>query len=246
MRFAGKHCVITGGGGEIGLAIAREFVLDGAEVTLIDRMFSEVCRDLATKLGARLCKADVTDPYGLGEAVSSLPEIDVAVANAGVHRGGRCLELAPEDWSLMLDVNLTGVFVFCQAVGRRMVARGSGGAILVTGSWVQDVPNVDNTGYCASKAGAAMVARCMALELGQHRIRVNVVAPGIVDAGMAKRQIQIDPAFAQKAARGIPLGELQRADQIAKAATFLCSDDAASITGVTLQVDGGLSLFKYE
>ena len=91
-----------------------------------------------------------------------------------------------------------------------------------------------------------MVARCMALELGEHRIRVNVVAPGIVNAGMARRQIAIDPAFARKAAKGIPLGTLQTAEQVAGAVAFLCSDEAGAVTGTTLLVDGGLSLFKYE
>ena len=146
----------------------------------------------------------------------------------------------------MLTVNATGVFLFAQAAARRMVSGGNGGSIVVTGSWVQDVPNVDNTGYCASKAAAAMVARCMALELGEHGIRVNVVAPGIVNAGMARRQIETDPAFAKKAAKGIPLGKLQTAEQVAQAVAFVCSDEAASTTGATLLVDGGLSLFKYE
>ena len=91
-----------------------------------------------------------------------------------------------------------------------------------------------------------MLARCAALELGEHQIRVNVVAPGIVNAGMARRQIEVDPVFARKATNGLPLGRLQTAAQIAKAAAYLCSEDAKSITGATLLVDGGASLFKYE
>ena len=84
----------------------------------------------------------------------------------------------------------------------------------------------------------------MALELGPLGIRVNVVAPGMVNAGMAKRQIQLDPEFARKAEKGIPLGKLQTAEQVAKASVFLCSDAAEAITGVTLLVDGGASLFE--
>jgi NAD(P)-dependent dehydrogenase (short-subunit alcohol dehydrogenase family) len=91
-----------------------------------------------------------------------------------------------------------------------------------------------------------MLARCAALELGEHQIRVNVIAPGIVNAGMARRQIEVDPAFARKAAKGLPLGRLQTAEQVAKAAAYLCSDEAESTTGATLLVDGGASLFKYE
>jgi NAD(P)-dependent dehydrogenase (short-subunit alcohol dehydrogenase family) len=86
----------------------------------------------------------------------------------------------------------------------------------------------------------------MGLELGPMGIRVNVVAPGIVNAGMAKRQLQVDPEFARRAARSIPLGKLQSAAQIAKAAAFLCSDAADAVTGAVLLVDGGASLFKYE
>jgi NAD(P)-dependent dehydrogenase (short-subunit alcohol dehydrogenase family) len=245
MTFAGKHVVITGGAGEIGLVMAQEFASHGATITLLDKVLPDAVRGAIEEIGARFCEADVTDLKSMAEVVKSLPEIDVAIANAGVHRGARFLDLSFEHWKLMLDVNVTGVILFCQAAARRMVARGAGGAILVTGSWVQNVPNVDNTGYCTSKAAAAMMARCMALELAEHGIRVNVVAPGIVNAGMAKRQLEIDPEFARKATKGIPLGRLQTAQHIAQGAVFLCSEGAESITGATLLVDGGLSLFKY-
>jgi NAD(P)-dependent dehydrogenase (short-subunit alcohol dehydrogenase family) len=238
--------VVTGGAGEIGLAIARRLSEKGAAITLLDKKISPEVASEVKKLGFRFVKSDVTDPTSVAEAVSSLAPIDIAVANAGVHRGARALDLSHADWSLMLSVNATGIFLFAQAAARRMVEAGGGGSIVVTGSWVQDVPNVDNTGYCASKAAAAMVARCMALELGEHRIGINVVAPGIVNAGMARRQIEIDPAFARKAAKGIPLGALQTAEQVAAAVAFLCSDEAEAVTGATLLVDGGLSLFKYE
>ena len=247
MSFANKHVVITGGTGEIGLAVAAAFASQGAEVTLLDKVSpAGAVASTVETLGARFHQMDVTDERSVEAVVGSLPDIDVAIANAGIHRGARFLDLSPENWRVMQDVNVTGAFLFCQAVARRMVARDTGGSIVVTGSWVQDVPNVDNTGYCTSKAGVAMLARCMALELGEYGIRVNVLAPGIVNAGMAKRQIQVDPAFARKATRGIPLGRLQTAEQVGEAAVFLASEKAESITGVTLLVDGGLSLFKYE
>ena len=247
MSFEKKHVVITGGTGEIGLAMAAGFATQGAKVTLLDQVppNGAVASTVET-MGALFRQIDVTDEQSVEAVVDSLSDIDVAIANAGVHRGARFLDLSPENWRTMLDVNLTGVFLFCRAVARRMVGRNAGGSILITGSWVQEVPNVDNTGYCTSKAGAAMLARCMALELAAHGIRVNVVAPGIVNAGMAKRQIQVDPVFARKAVRGIPLERLQTGEQVAQAAVFLSSERAESITGVTLLVDGGLSLFKYE
>jgi NAD(P)-dependent dehydrogenase (short-subunit alcohol dehydrogenase family) len=246
MKLANRHAAVTGGGGEIGFAIARQLGEEGATVTLLDKVIAPEIGSEAKKLGFRFVATDVTDPASVSKAVGSLAPIDIAVANAGVHRGARALDLSSADWLLMMAVNATGVFLFAQAAARRMVEAKAGGSIVVTGSWVQDVPNVDNTGYCASNAAAAMIARCMALELGEHGIRVNVVAPGIVNAGMAKRQIQVDPAFAKKAAKGIPLGALQTAEQVARAVAFLCSDEAESVTGTTLLVDGGLSLFKYE
>jgi NAD(P)-dependent dehydrogenase (short-subunit alcohol dehydrogenase family) len=246
MKFADKQVVITGGTGEIGLVMAREFVDQGAEVTVLDKVILASAEHAIATMGARFVAVDVTEPDSVASAIAALPEIDIAIANAGVHRGARLLDLSFDHWKLQIDVNLTGVFLFVQAAARKMVARGCGGAILITGSWVQNVPSVDNTAYCVSKSGAAMLARCAALELGEHQIRVNVVAPGIVNAGMARRQIEIDPVFARKATTGLPLGRLQTAEQIAKAAAFLCCDDAASITGATLLVDGGASLFKYE
>jgi NAD(P)-dependent dehydrogenase (short-subunit alcohol dehydrogenase family) len=244
MKFENKHVAITGGTGEIGLHVAQEFARQGATVTLLDMTLPQAVESQVRAMGARFQRLDVTDPQSVTQTISELPEIDIAIANAGVHRGARALDLSFEHWKMMLDVNVTGVFLFCQAVARRMVRRGRGGAILVTGSWVQDVSHVDNTGYCTSKAGAAMIARCMALELGEHNIRVNVVAPGIVNAGMARRQIQVDPVFAKTATKGIPLGRLQTAQNVADAALFLCSSEAESITGTTLLVDGGLSLFQ--
>jgi len=246
MKFAGKQVAITGGAGEIGLAMAREFARQGAGVAVLDKIIQPDAERAVAEMGARFLPCDVTEPEDVDSVMRSMPEIDIAIANAGVHRGARLVDASLENWRLQIDVNLTGAFLFVQAAARKMVARGRGGAILITGSWVQDVPSVDNAAYCVSKSGAAMLARCAALELGEHQIRVNVVAPGIVNAGMARRQIEVDPAFARKATNGLPLGRLQTAEQIAKAAAYLCSDDAESVTGATLLVDGGASLFKYE
>lgn len=208
MKFANRHAAVTGGAGEIGLAIARRLSAEGAAVTLLDKMISPEVE----KLGFRFVTTDVADPTSVAEAVSSLPPFDIAVANAGVHRGARALDLSPADWFLMLSVNTTGVFLFAQAAARRMVEAGGGGSIVVTGSWVQDVPNADNTGYCASKAAAAMVARCMALELGEHRIRVNVVAALSMRGwlGGRSRLIRRSPERPQRVSRSAHFRRLSR------------------------------------
>lgn len=246
MPFIGKHVVITGGAGAIGLAMATEFVGQGATVTLLDMRSPDEIRDLIADLRAEYRQVDVRDPDAVGEVVDRLAPIDVAIGNAGVYLGSSVLDISAADWRMQIDVNLTGVFFFAQAAARMMVKLGRPGAILFTGSWAQEIPGPKGAAYGTSKAAVRMLARCMALELGPLGIRVNVVAPGMVNAGMAKRQIQLDPEFARKAEKGIPLGKLQTAEQVAKASVFLCSDAAEAITGVTLLVDGGASLFKYE
>jgi len=139
VTFANRHAVVTGRAGEIGLAIARRLSEKGAAVTLLDKKISPEVASEVEKLGFRFVTSDVTDPTSVAEAVSSLAPIDIAVANAGVHRGARALDLSPQDWFLMLSVNATGVFLFAQAAARHMVEAGGGGSLVVTGSWVQDV-----------------------------------------------------------------------------------------------------------
>jgi NAD(P)-dependent dehydrogenase (short-subunit alcohol dehydrogenase family) len=190
-------------------------------------------------------QADVTSHESMSEAVSSVEPLDIAIGNAGITRSSPFLNTAPEDWQAQIEVNLTGCFYFGQAAARAMVKSDRPGTILFVGSWIQEIPQPGNSAYSVSKAGVRMLARSMALELGEYRIRVNVLAPGIVDAGMAQRQALREPDFANRAARVIPLGERQTADQIAKSAVFLCSDEASATTGAVLLVDGGASLFKF-
>jgi NAD(P)-dependent dehydrogenase (short-subunit alcohol dehydrogenase family) len=124
------------------------------------------------------------------------------------------------------------------------VARERPGKIIFTGSWVGDVPWPDISAYSVTKAGIRMLARSMARELAQHGIRVNVIAPGIVFAGMARQQYETDADYARRASTAIPLGEFGTAEQIGKAAAFLCSPDSDYMTGSVLLIDGGASLFK--
>ncbi len=126
-----------------------------------------------------------------------------------------------------------------------MVARGTRGRILFTGSWVGEIPWPEIAAYCVSKAGVRMLARAMARELAGAGIRVNVVAPGIVMAGMARRQYETDPGYARRASVVIPLGEFGTVEQVAAATAFLCSADASYMTGSVLLVDGGASLFQF-
>jgi NAD(P)-dependent dehydrogenase (short-subunit alcohol dehydrogenase family) len=190
-------------------------------------------------------RVDVSDQSAVRTALRQTVPFDAVIGNAGISQSAPFLEITDEQWQRHQDVNLNGNFYLGQEAARLMIERGSGGTILFTGSWVQEVPWPEIAAYSASKAGLAMLMRTMALELAPHNIRVNVIAPGIVAAGMAKYQMEHEPQYARRIANVIPLGRLQAPNDVARAAAFLCSDDATYMTGATLLVDGGASLFQY-
>jgi NAD(P)-dependent dehydrogenase (short-subunit alcohol dehydrogenase family) len=236
----GLGVAITGGSGDIGQAIARELLGHGCSVTLLDRRPAPELPDAAW------IEVDVRDHAAVGEALARVEPLDVAIGNAGIVESAPFLDITPEQWQRHLDVNLTGCFNLGQAAARLMVARGTAGRILFTSSWVQDVAWPEIAAYSASKAGLRMLTRSMAAELAPHGILVNAVAPGIVEAGMARRQLETEPQYAARAAKAIPLGRLQRPEQVARSVAALCSDACDYMTGSMLLVDGGASVQTVE
>jgi NAD(P)-dependent dehydrogenase (short-subunit alcohol dehydrogenase family) len=229
--------------------MALELAGRGAHVTMLDRVSeAEASERVAAVAAAGSCsyrQVDVTDRAGVDAALGSVEPLDVAIGNAGIVDAAPFLEVTQAQWQTHLDVNVTGCFNVGQAAARLMVQRGTRGQIIFTGSWVGEIPWPEISAYSVSKAGVRMLARSMARELAGSGIRVNVVAPGIVMAGMARRQYETDPDYARRAAIVIPLGEFGTAEQIAKATAFLCSADADYMTGSVLLVDGGASLFRF-
>jgi NAD(P)-dependent dehydrogenase (short-subunit alcohol dehydrogenase family) len=248
-RLDGRGIAITGGAGDIGAAMGAELRRLGATVTLIDRKTpseAEPWLDLAREHGdVAYVQADVRDRHAIVAALAAIDPLDVAIGNAAVGRGIPFLEITPQQWQDHLDVNLTGCFNLGQSAARLLVERGHPGRIIFTGSWVQEIPWPEIATYSATKAAVRMLARSMARELAPHKILVNVIAPGIVNAGLARHQLETEPQYARRVRHVIPLGELQTTAQVARATAFLCSDAADYMTGSVLLVDGGCSLFQF-
>jgi NAD(P)-dependent dehydrogenase (short-subunit alcohol dehydrogenase family) len=247
--LAGLGVAVTGAAGDLGAAMALELAGRGAVVTMLDRVSeAEASERIAAVSAAGSCsyrQVDVTDRARVEAVLAAVEPLDVAIGNAGIVESAPFLEVSRAQWQSHLDINLTGCFNVGQAAARLMAERGTRGQIVFTGSWVGEIPWPEISAYSVSKAGVRMLARSMARELAGHGIRVNVVAPGIVMAGMARRQYETDPDYARRASVVIPLGEFGTAEQIAKATAFLCSADADYMTGAVLLVDGGASLFQF-
>lgn len=241
-----EHAVVTGGAGDIGTAICRRLLADGYRVTVLDVAGLDVAgadARLRESLGTGAWQyrdVDVSDSRAVTEVFAELVDVDVLVCAAGIVRSAPFLEVSARDWQAHLDANLTGCFLPAQAAARHMASRG--GRIVMISSWVGEQPWPDISAYSVSKAGVLMLVKSMAAELAPLGIRVNALSPGIVAAGMARRQLETEPEYAARAATAVPLGRLQTAEEVADGVGFLCSDAARYMTGSALVMDGGCSL----
>jgi NAD(P)-dependent dehydrogenase (short-subunit alcohol dehydrogenase family) len=245
---------ISGGCGDIGQATARRLLQDGARVILLDRAPQDaVSSELAGNQDLSYLYCDVTSNESVDsafhKAIETHGRLDVAIANAGMVANEPFLDLDESNLRMTMEVNFFGAFRLAQRAARLMVKQpaseqGVRGKILFTGSWVQDMPFPLGTSYIASKAAIKMMAMVMAQELASQGVRVNVLAPGIVFAGLSKKLHDADPAFRDRVAAAIPLNEMQSAESVADAYAFLCSNDSDYMTGSSLLVDGGATLVK--
>lgn len=248
--MSGHTVLITGACGDIGQSLAREFARHGARLALCDLLPLRKARALLPP-GGRSGKVfyrsvDVTDAAAMNrfvtQATRAIGPLTVCIANAGIVERGALIDLGADAWRRTLEVNLTGSFVTAQAAARAMIRTEAGGHILFVGSWVQDVPRANIGAYCASKSGVKLLAKCLALELAPKNVRVNVVAPGWVDAGLTSHNLKANPQLREQMENQIALGRLMPVDELAQAVRLLCADEARYVTGTTFLVDGGASL----
>jgi len=244
-----QHVLVTGAGGDIGTAIVNHFLQEGATITAVDiKSESEILKRYAPADHGRIkaVTLDLCDHAAVTALINSGEPLDCVIGNAGVGGTAAFVDIDPSFWQNTLDVNLTANFILGQVAAKHFINNKTPGRIVFTGSWVGSVPWPEITAYTVSKAGLEMLAKQMARELGVHGIRVNVVAPGIVKAGMAGELLKTDPVYAKRAGKVVPLGEFQTANQVADVVGFLCSTAGDYITGTVLLADGGCSLFQFD
>jgi len=239
-----RIALITGAGGGLGAAIAARMAADGCRVVLLDSDAANVEAQARALPGALGLAADVTDERQIDDALTRIIEQfgaapDILVNNAGIVRFGDILEQSVEDFRRVIDVNLVGTYIVSRAVGRHMVARGSGVIVNIT-SLNALAPSPDAGAYPCSKAAVASLTQHLALALGPRGVRVNAVGPGFIDAGMSA-PIYADPAVRETRGSTVPAGGIGTAEDVADAVQFLASDKARYIMGQHLMVDGGVS-----
>ena len=234
----GKTALVTGASRGIGRAIATELARAGASVVVGYRSGAEEAESLASEIGGRAVRADVSSPEEAKRLVEEAGDVDVLVNNAGITRDGLLARMPDEDWRSVIETNLSSMFYTCRAVCRPMMRRRSG-AIVNISSIVGVHGNPGQTNYGAAKAGIIGFTKSLARELGSRGVRANVVAPGYVNT----RLTDVLPEELQDAmVQNTPLGRIGTPEDVAATVRFLCSDEASFITGEVLLVDGGLGI----
>src|SRR5258705_218279 len=242
--FKNNAVLVTGAGAGIGFGIAQAFHGAGARVALGDLREPGLAR-ATEKLGRServfTQAVDVRDGKSVDAFVQAaeraIGPLTVAVANAGVYPNSPVLDMTLDEWDRVMDTNLRGVFLTCQAVGRRMVAQGTPGKLITISSGAYNSGRKGAAHYCASKAGVVMFTKVLAMELGPHQINVNCIAPGLITVD--RNLNEVSDEYVKTLVGTIPLCRPGSPEDIARAALCLASPFSEFITGEVLSVDGG-------
>ncbi len=241
-RLEGRVVVVTGGSRGLGRAIALDAATEGARVVVGFRRREREAQEVVAEAGkgALALALDVRDAASVDAFFARVLEacgtIDGLVTSAGIVSDGWLATLPVDQFDDVVTTNLRGTMLAARAVLRPMMAKKRGSIVALT-SVAGVRPSPGQAAYSASKGGIHALVRTLAVEVGKYGIRVNSLAPGIIDAGMVKATA---PARIQQTLAHVPLGRLGEAREVARTATFLLSDDASYVTGHTLLVDGGL------
>jgi len=244
MRFKDKVAIVTGGASGIGREVSRIFSIEGAKTVIFDvdevniKNFEKEIKDMGFYLEGY--KVDVSNFEEVSKFTNQVYEkfgrIDILVNNAGITRDNFLTKMTIDDWNKVISINLTGTFNCTKAVIPFMYEKESG-VIINVSSVVAIYGNIGQTNYIASKAGVIGLTKGWAKEFGKKGIRVNAVAPGFIKTPMTEK---VPEKVIEFMVSKTPLGRMGEAVEVAKSIAFLSSDDASFITGVILNVDGGL------
>jgi 3-oxoacyl-[acyl-carrier protein] reductase len=238
----GKVALVTGGSRGIGAAICRELGRAGARVAVNYRSGKDAAEAVAGEIGGIAVQGNVADPEEAKRLVETveaeLGDVDVLVNNAGITRDTLIARMSDEDWVEVIETNLRGTFNTCRAVSRKMLRRRAGAIVNIT-SVVGVHGNPGQANYAASKAGIIGLTKALARELGTRGVRVNAVAPGYITTELTD---VLTEAQRDAILTNTPLARLGEPADVAACVRFLCSDDAAYVTGEVVLVDGGLGI----
>jgi NAD(P)-dependent dehydrogenase (short-subunit alcohol dehydrogenase family) len=244
-RLDGQVAVVVGGAGGLGAAIARGLAEAGAAVAVADTNAGQA-KAIADELAAAGLRAlavavDASDGESVermaGEVETRLGPIEILVNSAGITHRSPAVDFPEAQWHRVIAVNLTGVFLTSQAVGRRMVSRRRGRIINIA-SIAGQIGLPGTIAYSASKGGVVQLTRALAVEWAPHNVRVNAIAPSWFSTNIGDL-IHREPDYAERAMRRVPVGRMGKPDELVGAALYLASDASRMVTGHILAVDGG-------
>lgn len=250
MRLQGKIALVTGGSRGIGRAVVERLAADGAEVIFIFQSNQASADSLVAELTTagrtvRAVQADVRDGARAQQVVDQIVEersrLDILVNSAGIVRDGLLGAMLPDQWRDVIETNLGGTYNYCRAVAQQMLYQ-RGGSVVNLSSTAAEFASRGQANYAASKGGIDGLTRAMAKEFAPRKVRVNAVAPGMIETDMSKA---VRGLVGDRIKDFIPMKRIGSPMEIAQVVAFLASDESSYMTGQVLRVDGGLSLGGY-
>lgn len=255
--FADQNVIVTGASSGLGAAIARAFGAAGAAVGVNHRGNADAAANIVNESRERggkamALKADVSKEAEVSQMFADFAQafhgIDILVANAGIQKDAAIAEMTIEDWRAVIDTNLTGQFLCVREAIRRFLVQmpssvsKARGKIICMSSVHELIPWAGHVNYAASKGGILQMMKSIAQEVAERKIRINSIAPGAIKTEI-NCEAWNDPEAARKLLQLIPYGRIGETDDVAKAVLWLASDESDYVTGTTLFVDGGMSLY---